>query len=352
MYRKSTVIARRLTENVVESVAASVATPVVAVVVPCYKVRDRVLDVLSRIGPEASAVFCVDDGCPEGTGNHIAANCSSDPRIRVIFHEQNRGVGGAMCTGYTAALEFGADVIVKIDGDGQMDPRLIPSLIAPILDGDADYVKGNRFFSIETVRQMSASRVIGNAGLSFLTKLSTGYWDLFDPTNGFTAIAASVARELPLEKIHKRFFFESDMLFRLGTVRARIVELPMMSFYDSGESNLSEVKALLTFPFLHLRNFMKRVAYSYFLRGFSAASLNLVFGLGLVAFGGIFGTVEWIAASQQGVAATPGTVMLAALPVLLGIQMLLAFLSYDVAMVPKRPIHPQIERVQVLKNRD
>jgi glycosyltransferase involved in cell wall biosynthesis len=290
----------------------------------------------------------VDDACPDGSASAIARCAAADPRVRLLAREANGGVGAATCSGYRAAIDAGADIIVKLDGDGQMDPRLIPYFARPIANGDADYVKGNRFFSIETLLQMSPMRIVGNAGLSFITKLSTGYWDLFDPTNGFTAIEARVAEALPLEKLSRRFFFESDLLFRLGVLRARVVELPMVGHYGRERSSLSEWKALCTFPFLHLRNLWKRVLYTYFLRSFSIASLNLILGFVLLLFGVGFGAIHWIESYEGGMVSSPGTVMLAALPILLGLQMLLSFLSHDVAMVPSTAIHPKLYRIRVL----
>jgi glycosyltransferase involved in cell wall biosynthesis len=246
-------------------------------------------------------------------------------------------------------LEAHADVIVKIDGDGQMDPRLITQFAAPIVSGEADYVKGNRFFSVETLFEMSRVRIIGNAGLSFVNKLSTGYWDLFDPTNGYTAIHARVLEAVPLEKLHPRFFFESDLLFRLGILRARVIELPMVGHYGAEKSSLNEMQALFTFPMLHLRNVIKRILYSYFLRGFNLASLNLVAGLVLIAFGLTFGGWEWRKSLVSGQVATAGTVMLAGLPILVGLQMLLVFLAHDVATVPTAPIHPRLYQVRILR---
>ncbi len=325
--------------------------PRIAVVIPCYRVCDRVASVIRAIGPEVGAIFCVDDACPDRSGEFIESHCAADGRVRVLRHRRNLGVGAATCTGYRAAIEAGADIIVKVDGDGQMDPRLIGHFTAPIARGDADYVKGNRFYSAETVRAMPWPRLAGNAVLSFFSKLSSGYWDLFDPANGFTAIESSIAANLPLDKLHRRFFFESDMLFRLSTLRARVVELPMTADYSASRSHLNEFTALWAFPFLHLRNFVKRLLYTYFLRGFSLASLNLVAGTVLVAFGAWFGITRWTEVAQAGIAASPGTVMLAALPVLVGLQLLLAFLAHDIAMVPREAVHPHLHRIMVLGDR-
>jgi hypothetical protein len=212
-------------------------------------------------------------------------------------------------------------------------------------------VKGNRFFTVDSVRSMPALRIIGNAGLSFLTKLSTGYWDLFDPTNGYTAIHAEVAAALPLDRLHRRYFFESDLLFRLGITRARVVELPMTAHYGEETSHLSVVKCLLTFPGLHARNILKRIFYSYFLRNFSIASLNLLFGMLLVGFGLVFGVEQWAAAAVTGMPATAGTVMLSALPFLLGVQLLLSFLAHDMAMTPRESIQDRLSALRILPAR-
>jgi glycosyltransferase involved in cell wall biosynthesis len=253
------------------------------------------------------------------------------------------GVGAAVMTGYKAAIKEGADIIVKIDGDGQMNPFDIPQFVAPILLGEADYVKGNRFYHLDGVRQMPWLRLFGNAGLSFLTKLSSGYWHLFDPTNGYTAIHSSIVNELPIEKIHKRFFFESDMLFHLNLLRVVIVEVPMKAVYADEKSNLNPYRAFFEFPVLHFRNFLKRLFYNYWLRNFSVASLNLLNGVPLFLFGFIFGLIIWINNAYKGVTTSSGTVMISALPIILGTQLIIGFLSHDMSDIPKLPIHKRLQ---------
>lgn len=202
----------------------------IAVVIPCYKVTRHILSVIAGIGPECCRIYVIDDRCPDESGAFVRDNCS-DPRVKVLVNEVNLGVGGAVMAGYKAAIEEGMDIIVKVDGDGQMNPRLIPEFVAPILVGEADYTKGNRFFNLEEIANMPPVRLFGNAVLSFLTKISTGYWDLFDPTNGFTAIHRDVAARLPMAKISRRYFFETDILFRLNTLRAVVVDIPMSAVY-------------------------------------------------------------------------------------------------------------------------
>lgn len=316
----------------------------IAVVIPSYKVKNHILDVISRVGPEVSLIYIVDDACPEGSGAYVSQHCS-DPRVRVLLHNTNKGVGGAVKTGYLQAVADGAKVIVKIDGDGQMSPELIPRFIEPIVNGRADYTKGNRFYDLENIGRMPRPRIFGNAVLSLMSKLSTGYWGVFDPNNGFTAIHAAVVAHLPTEKISNRFFFETDMLFRLNTIRAVVADIPMDALYGEEVSNLSVRKVIAEFFYKHLRNLVKRIFYNYFLRDMSIASLELVGGLLLLLFGSIFGTYHWIFISSSQTAAPAATVMLAALPILMGLQLILAFLGYDIASVPTQVVSTSLSSV-------
>jgi glycosyltransferase involved in cell wall biosynthesis len=308
----------------------------IAVVIPCYRVREHILEVIAKIGEACWRIYVVDDACPEKTGQLLAEQCH-DPRLRILRHEQNLGVGGAMKTGYHQAIKDGAQIIVKIDGDGQLDPSLIPDFVTPLIAGQADYAKGNRFYDLESLHGMPAIRIFGNAALSFFSKLSTGYWDIFDPTNGYTAIRAEIAAKLPLSKISQRYFFESDLLFRLNTLRAVVVDIPMDARYAGETSNLHIRSIIGEFLGKHMRNFGKRIFYNYFLRDMSLASLELVAGLSLIAFGVSFGLYHWHQSIEAGTATPAGTVMLAALPVMLGLQFLLAFFGHDIASVPRRP---------------
>lgn len=309
----------------------------VAAIVPCYKVRNQILNLLSAFGSEVRNIFVVDDCCPEGTGDFVEANCG-DPRVVVLRHAKNLGVGGATLTGYRAALSAGADIAVKIDGDGQMDPAFIPVLVAPLVLERADYCKGNRFFRLESLSQMPGLRLFGNAVLSFINKVTSGYWNLMDPANGFTAIHTSVLRLLPLEKIDRRYFFESDMLFRLGTIRAVIEQVPMESFYGDETSSLKIRRVLFQFPGKYFIRFLKRIFYSYFLRDFNVCTLEMLTGLLLCIWGLGFGLYEWHVSSHTGLPATTGTVMLSALPLILGVQLLLAAVSFDIMNVPREPL--------------
>lgn len=314
--------------------------PSIAVVIPCYKVQDSVTDVISKIGPEVSKIYAVDDACPQ-TSYQVLLNCT-DSRLVILRNDSNLGVGGAVMRGYSQALEDNMDIVLKIDGDGQMDPALIPMFIAPILRGDADYTKGNRFYELEQIHRMPALRVIGNASLSFITKVSSGYWDVFDPTNGYTAIHASVLQKLPLQKISKRYFFESDVLFRLNITRAVVEDIPMDASYGDEISGLKVHKVFFEFIYKNTTNFLRRIFYNYYLRDMSVASFELPFGVALLFFGVIFGLHNWYLATIGGPATTAGTVMLSALPIIGGFQLILAFLAYDIGSVPKLVLHTRL----------
>ena len=310
--------------------------PVIAVVIPSYKVTNHIVQTISEIGSEVSHIFVVDDACPEGSGKLVEREVT-DKRVKVIFHTENQGVGGAMITGYKAALESDAHIIVQLAGDGQMDPALIKDIIAPIASGRADYTKGDRLDSLTGLAQMPTIRLFGNAGLSLLTKISTGYWNITDPTNGYTAIHRDALASLPLDMLSKRFFFESDMLFRLSIYRAVVWDVPMLARYGTEKSNLSIVKTLWEFPWKHFKNFHKRLFYNYYLRDISAASIELPLGLVLWWFGLLSGLDALGDSMRSGIPASTGTVMISVVPLILGFQLLLAFVSHDVSSVPTRP---------------
>ncbi|BEE16927.1 hypothetical protein VAWG006_11800 [Aeromonas enteropelogenes] len=305
----------------------------IAVVIPCYKVKEHILKVIDGIGSEVCKIYIIDDKCPEGTGNFILSN-SSDSRVKVIFNSDNQGVGGAVINGYKAALKDGMDIMVKVDGDGQMDPSLIKYFARPIISGDADYTKGNRFHTVEGVSSMPVVRLLGNAVLSFMTKFSSGYYKTFDPTNGYTAISSIALKMLPLEKISNRYFFESDMLFRLNVIGAKVQDVPMDSVYGDEVSNLEIKKIMIPFLSGNVKNFIKRIFYNYFLRGFSIASLELVLGSILFAFGFVYGSHAWYESVVTDITASSGAVMLAGLPIILGVQLLLSFIQADIESQP------------------
>jgi len=304
-----------------------------AVVIPCYKVTRHIETVLTGIPNLIHHILVVDDCCPDGSGD-IAAR-SADPRVEVLRHPVNKGVGGAVITGYGRALELGADIVVKMDGDGQMDPDQLPRLLEPLMAGRADYAKGNRFIHYNELKAMPPVRLLGNSGLSFLVKAASGQWTVMDPTNGYTAIHRRALEELELERLAPRYFFESDMLIQLGIAGLPVADVAMPARYGDETSSLAVERVLREFPPLLLKGFLRRLVIRYFIADFNIASLYTAIGLPLLLFGLLTGTVQWVESLTSGVARTAGTVMLAAMPTILGFQLLLQAVAHDVLSAPK-----------------
>ncbi len=308
-----------------------------AVVIPAYHVADKIESVLEDLPDYLCHIIVVDDASPDNTSELVQAFAARDRRVILICHQQNKGVGGAMVAGFQKALELGAQVVVKVDGDHQMDPAHIPALVTPLLEGKADYAKGNRFRDFESLRHMPLTRRIGNLGLSFLTKAATGYWNCFDPTNGFFAIRAEILAQLPLERLDRRYFFETSMLANLYLLDAFILDVPMPARYRGERSNMSIWRVLVEFPAKLLATVFRRLLLRYFLFDFSMVSVYLLTGIPLILFGLIFGSLKWIQYLKLGVPAPTGTVILPTLALILGIQILLSAIEIDMNAAPKTP---------------
>lgn len=323
--------------------------PAIAVVIPAYLAQKHIQAVLAGIPAWVTHIVVVDDASPDGTAQQ--ARQVQDSRIVVISHDQNQGVGGAVLTGYRKATELGAKIVIKMDSDGQMDPAYLVSLVAPIVLHRADYSKGNRFLHMDKLRSMPFLRRIGNAGLSFLTKVASGYWNIFDPTNGYTAIHASIVPLLNTSKIHRRFFFESSMLIELGVIGAVVRDVHIPANYSGEYSLLSEWKALFEFPPRLLAGCLRRLLIEYFIRDFGVFSILVLLGLALSAFGLVFGLYHWYLSSKMGIPASAGTVMLAILPLTLGSQLLMQALFVDIQNVPNEPLSKNVELTADLRDR-
>ena len=309
----------------------------IVVVIPAYNESQHIGSVILSMPPEVASVIVVDDASRDRTVDVVRQ--IADPRVTLIQHDSNRGVGGAVCSGYNQALALGADIVVKVDGDGQMDATKIGDLIAPILHHRADYAKGARFFKARASRRMPITRLIGNLGLSFITKLASGYWNVMDPANGFTAIHRQALEQLPLDNLSRGFFFETDMLIHLYYMQAVVADVQMPAYYGDEQSALNPFRVLLTFPGKLTRALIKRVLWRYFIHDFSACSLFVVVGMPLLLGGISFGAITWIHNSIRGLITPTGTVMLAVVPLLLGFQLLLEAIVLDIQNVPKIPIH-------------
>jgi dolichol-phosphate mannosyltransferase len=310
----------------------------IAAVIPCYRVERDIQSVLKKIPSYIKHIIVVDDASPDSTADLVTAFAEADPRIVLIRHPSNRGVGGAMVTGYRKALELEAQVVVKIDGDGQMDMEHLPKLLTPLIEGRADYTKGNRFRDFASLQQMPLIRRVGNMGLAFLAKAATGYWNMFDPTNGFNAIRSEVLTQLPLDKIDPTYFFETSMLANLYLIGAVVKDVPMPARYQGEVSSLLIHRILFEFPPKLFSTFLQRLVLKNFIYDFSMGSVYLLAGLPLLLFGLMFGIYKWIQYASIGVPAPTGTVMLPTLSVLLGIQLLLSAIEIDLRSVPTEPL--------------
>ena len=314
----------------------------IAVVIPCYRVKGQILEVLKGIPSWVDSVFAIDDCCPQLSGKYLEKNCS-DSRLTVIYHEANSGVGGATTTGYRAALNDRCEIIIKMDGDDQMDPAYLERLVRPILIGHADFTKGNRFYDLYALRQMPLTRRIGNLGLTLLTKAVSGYWNVADPTNGYTAVHASALSMLSLDRLSNRYFFETSMLVQLNIVRAMAHDVPIPARYGNEESSLSIGRALFGFPPRLMLGFIRRILWRYFIHDLSAVTVLLVAGSILTFFGIGFGSYSWIQGSSEARYQSAGTVALAILPTILGFQMLLQAVMFDVMDRPTIPLHKLLQ---------
>lgn len=309
----------------------------IAVVIPCYKVRQHIATVLTGLAGRVQHAYVIDDCCPEHTGRFVQET-PWDIDVTVVFLPDNQGVGAAVLAGYRRALADGYEIIVKLDGDNQMNPAYLSALVAPLVLGQADYAKGNRFFDVYSLSAMPAVRLAGNSVLSFIMKLASGYWDIMDPTNGYTAIHCVALSRLPLDRLDPRYFFECDMLFRLATIRAVVMDVAMPTLYADETSNLKISRVLLQFPGRFAIRIVKRFFYLYLLRDFNMGSIETLAGLPLVLFGIIFGIWHWVRSVTTGQLASTGTVMLAVLPLVVGVQLLLAALGVDIANRPETPL--------------
>lgn len=310
--------------------------PKIFVVIPAFLAEATLPAVLERIPQRVHGIIVVDDCSPDSTAQVVEKWQRIDTRITLVRHTENQGVGGAVQSGYRTALELGAEIMVKMDSDGQMDPAYLDRLIAPLLAGDADYTKGNRFLHEKALAKMPYLRRIGNLGLSFLTKAASGYWNIFDPTNGYTAITADAAHELNFDRLAKRFFFETSMLLELGLLRLVVKDVYIPAVYGNEKSSLSISRSLFEFPPRLLRGLLRRISYFYFIRDFSAVTVFLLAGWTNIIFGVIWGGYHWWKSSQLKMAASTGTVMIAILPLIIGLQFLLQAVVMDIQNTPEK----------------
>ena len=312
--------------------------PKIAVVIPAYRAAASIEEVIHGIPGWVDLMVVVEDGGSDNTAGLVSSMAKMDPRLHLMCHSSNQGVGGAVLSGYRLACQLGAEIIVKMDSDGQMDVAYLRQLIAPLAAGEADYTKGNRFLHTGELKAMPIARLIGNIALSFLTKLASGYWNVFDPTNGYTAIHAALARRLCFDRLDTRYFFETSMLLELGLMRAVVRDVFIPSRYGNEISYLSKRRTIMSFPGKLIKGLFRRLWIQYFVRDFNIGSVFFVGGMALFLFGSIFGLAHWIHSAFVHQVTPTGTVMLSVLPIILGVQLLLQVIVLDVQNVPNKPI--------------
>lgn len=304
----------------------------IAVVIPCYKVERHIADVIRGLPSFVRHIVCVNDASPDASAARISE--VDDRRVTLVTHSTNQGIGGAMASGYRKAIELGADIVVKMDGDDQMDPAYLAELVRPLVLGEADYAKGNRWENGEMLASMPALRRTGNLALSFLTKVVSGNWRLFDPNNGYHAVRTSVLRKLNLDKLAKDYYFEINMLVELSILRAVVQDVAIPARYGDEVSSLRIGRILRRFPPLLARSLARRIWQQYFIRDFVPASLFLLLGGLLASAGVLYGASAWWLSYQRGVETPAGSVMLAVVPLLMGYQLLLQALVLDIGHQP------------------
>lgn len=305
----------------------------VAVVIPARNEAPFVGEVIRAMPACVDSVVVVDDASTDGTGE--AARAVGDSRVEILRHQANMGVGGAMVTGYRRALEVGADVIVKMDGDGQMSPDDLPALLDAVTSEGCAYAKGNRFLVGAPRAIMPRTRFMGNMALAFLTKLASGYWNIFDPQNGYTAIRSDALRQIDLDALDRGYFFENDMLVQLNIRRLRVKDVPMPARYGGEASGIRPFRVGLGFSRLLLQRFAYRVYQKYMLRDFSPIALFLLAGGALFLWGLGFGVFLWVRGRMMGMPTATGTIMLAVVPLFLGFQLLLQAIVLDIQETPR-----------------
>ena len=263
----------------------------------------------------------------------------SPPKATIYFLENptNLGVGGATKRGFEEAIKIGAEIIIKIDADDQMDLSYLPDLLDPLIANNCDVAKGNRFRDLKALRAMPLVRRIGNLGLSFLIKSATGYWHNFDPTNGFLALKTDVLKKLDFNKLANRYYFETSLLSQLYFEKATVKDIAMPAIYGDEKSHMKIWKMPFVFGARLTNTFVKRIVKEYFLYDFNIGSMYLLFGFPLFMFGLLFGATEWVYYASINTFAPTGTIMIVTLSIILGFQLILQAIQYDIINAPKAP---------------
>ena len=299
----------------------------VAVVVPAYDEERLVGETIRGIPEFVDRILVVDDASRDGTS--AAAEAVGDPRVDVLRHERNEGVGAAIATGYRRALEEEIDVTCVMAADNQMDPGELEGLVEPVARGDVEYAKANRLVSGEAWQVIPRTRYLGNAVLSLLTKIASGYWHVADSQAGYTALSLDALRRLDLGALYPRYGFPNDMLVHLNVQNARVRDVPSRPIYDVGERSGIKLRSVVPrISWLLFKGFWWRMGQKYVIRDFHPLVFFYVFGVAMLTVGFVLGLVELVL-RIAGNAITPATIVLVAVLVIAGLQMTLFAMWFD-----------------------
>ncbi len=300
----------------------------IGVVIPCFMGGEITVKLIEKIINYADKVVLIDDKCPLNTGKKIIDKNFGD-KVKVIFNAKNIGVGGSTKKGFDYLLKENCEIILKMDADYQMLPEDIPRMCEPIIQEECEATKGNRFTNIEKLFEMPKIRLIGNTFLSYMSKFSTGYWEIFDPNNGFIAFKAETLKKIDLKKTDNRFFFETDILFRCSLKNIAIKNVSIDANYDNNYSSLNPIKEIFPFFIKNIKLLIKRIIYQYYLLDFNVGSIDLLLSIlfGFSSF--IFGIFLFIRSNITNELTTAGTASIFTILSILSVQFFLSFIYYD-----------------------
>ena len=307
----------------------------IAVVIPYYNAANHIAHVVTKLPDFIDKIYIVNDKSPDVLPLSKLKSDSNFDKVVLIDSEVNSGVGGATKKGFLKAIDDKMHYVIKVDADDQMDTSYIPDLLKPLIEGKADYSKGNRFRDFKALKKMPITRKMGNLFLSFLTKIATGYWDIFDPTNGFFAVKSSFLKNADFSNISNRYFFESSLIAEMYFQEVRIKDVPMPAIYGDEQSSMSVWKMPFIFLPRLIKTFIKRIVKTYFLFDFNISSIYILLGIPLFLFGVIYGSYKWWYYASVEELAPTGTIMLITLSIILGFQLLLQSIHYDIIRTPK-----------------
>jgi glycosyltransferase involved in cell wall biosynthesis len=299
----------------------------VGVVVPAFDEETLIAATLSGIPPLADRIFVVDDGSSDRTAE--CARETGDPRVEVLSHERRSGVGAAILTGYRRALAEGLDVVVVMNGDNQMDAEDLPTLVEPVARGELDYAKANRLFTGQAWELIPKTRFFGNAILSMLTKIASGYWHVADSQSGYTVISRAMLERLDLDRVYTQYGFPNDMLVHLNVWNARVRDFPSRPIYGVGERSAMRYRHVVPrIAWLLLRGFFWRLWEKYVKRDFHPLVFFYVMGFIATVAGVGLGLVV-VAFRFAGDSIPVATVVLVAVLVISGLQFTLFAMWFD-----------------------